>query len=241
MTEARPCRKESASAPGLPRHIGVILDGNRRWARNHRLPTSDIYRAGAAKVPQFLTWCERAGIPVVTLWALSEENLRRNRQEVEPLLEIIIESLWSMAAQYPWRLRPIGRLDLLPESMASQLRAIEKETAKAPGLLANIAIAYSGRTDILMALRELISLGRPPQRDLHTLEKLLTERLSTAGLPDPDLLIRTSGETRTSGFLLWQATQAELYFTATHWPDFQEHDLLAALTSYRTRHRRFGQ
>ncbi|MEY9997112.1 undecaprenyl diphosphate synthase [Streptomyces sp. V4I8] len=159
---------------------------------------------------------------------------------MEPLLEVIIESLWSMAAQHPWRLRPIGRLDLLPKAITDQLRAIEKETAKAPGLLANIALAYSGRTDILLALREIISLGRPPQRDLHTLEKLLTERLSTAGLPDPDLLIRTSGEARTSGFLLWQTAQAELYFTATYWPDFQEHDLHTALASYRTRHRRFG-
>ncbi|EST18475.1 hypothetical protein M878_44975 [Streptomyces roseochromogenus subsp. oscitans DS 12.976] len=125
--------------------------------------------------------------------------------------------------------------------MADQLRKIEEATAAAPGLLANIAIAYDGRADIVAAVHKLLALGLPAHCGIDDVERLLADRLSTAGLPDPDLLIRTSGELRTSGFLLWQGAQAELYFTATPWPEIQEHDLLKALAAYRSRHRRFGR
>ncbi|MGA5135375.1 polyprenyl diphosphate synthase [Streptomyces olivoreticuli] len=231
----------TARPSGVPRHLGVILDGNRRWARSRGLPLQKTYQAGTAKVPEFLTWCERAQIPVVSLWALSVDNLQRCSQDIAPLLDLIVDCLQQMAAQRPWRLRLIGRLDLLPEAVADQLRAAEETTVTAPGLLVNIAVAYDGRADIVAAVQELLALGLPARCGYDTLERLLAERLSTAGQPGPDLIIRTSGEMRTSGFLLWQGAQAELYFTATPWPDIQEHDLGMALAAYCARHRRYGR
>lgn len=231
----------------VPHHLGVILDGNRRWARDRALAPIEAYRVGAAKVPEFLSWCERAGIAIVSLWALSSDNLRRERAEVDQLLTVITGQLEAMAATHRWRLRLIGDLDLIPAAMAASLRAIEKTTCDAPGILVNIAVGYSGRDDVLTAVDALLAERRAAdataqdeQRSVRTSESLLGKYLSTSGQPDPDLIIRTSGERRTSGFLLWQAAQSELHFTTSLWPDFQEADLLNALEDYRTRTRRFG-
>ncbi|MEU8570507.1 polyprenyl diphosphate synthase [Streptomyces pathocidini] len=231
----------SVAAAKVPQHLGVILDGNRRWAQDQQLPPQEIYRAGAAKVPKFLSWCEQASVPVVSLWALSRDNLQRDPQEVLPLLDVIVETLQDMSAQHSWRLRIIGRLEMLPDTVASRLHEVQEATSGELGLVANIAIAYDGRADIATAARQLLALGLPAHCDIDVLERLLAERLSTAGLPDLDLLIRTSGELRTSGFLLWQTAQAELYFTATPWPEIQESNLLQALAAYRERHRRYGK
>jgi short-chain Z-isoprenyl diphosphate synthase len=221
----------------------VILDGNRRWAKRHRVTIADAYHRGAARVPDLIGWCECAGVEVVTLWALSTDNLDRSRDEIGQLLAIIIERLRRMAASQRWRMRIIGDLKMLALRDALALRAIEAATTRIRGgPIVNIAIAYGGKQDVLAAIREVIGecAGAAPP-DPAALEHRLASHLATAGQPDPDLVIRTSGEQRTSGFMLWQAAQSELYFTSTDWPDFDEASLRAALDSYATRARRFGR
>jgi short-chain Z-isoprenyl diphosphate synthase len=225
---------------------------------------ADAYHRGAAKVPDLIGWCERAGIEVVTLWALSTDNLSRSRAEIGPLLGIIIERLRRMAAAQRWRIKIIGDLTLLAMRDAVALRAIEAATTRIRcGPIVNIAIAYGGKQDVLAAIRKVIgecvgtvgiagTTGTGDAADAigtigvtlpdpAALEHRLASHLATAGQPDPDLVIRTSGEQRTSGFMLWQAAQAELYFTPTDWPDFDEASLRAALDSYAARARRFGR
>lgn len=221
----------------------MILDGNRRWAKRNGVTIADAYHRGAAKVPDLVSWCECAGVEVVTLWALSTDNLGRSRDEIGQLLAIIIERLRRMAAAQRWRIRIIGDLKQLAMRDALALRAVEAATTGIRGgPLVNIAIAYGGKQDVLTAIHEVIgkcSGTGPP--DSAALEQLLTDHLATAGQPDPDLVIRTSGEQRTSGFMLWQTAQSELYFTSTDWPDFDEAGLRAALDCYANRTRRFGR
>lgn len=231
-----------SSVPAAPTHLGVILDGNRRWARRHGVRTTEAYTLAAAKVPELLGWCEQAGVRLVTLWALSPDNLRRPAHEIHGLVSIIIEQLRVMASARRWCIRIIGDLDLLPAGDALALRAVQGATSRVPGRVVNIAVAYGGREDLLTAVhavvQECLELG---EYDPATVEERIEAHLSTAGQPDPDLVIRTSGEQRTSGFMLWQTAQSELYFTVTEWPDFEEPHLRAALDHYASRVRRFGQ
>jgi short-chain Z-isoprenyl diphosphate synthase len=230
----------------LPRHVGVMLDGNRRWARAVGADTAQGHRAGAANIEPLLGWCEEVGIEHVTLWLLSTDNLNRPEAELTPLLGIIEEAVGALAAQQRWRLHPVGALDLLPQGTAEKLKAAAEATREVDGILVNIAVGYGGRREIADAVRSLIhehaAQGTPVDQiaDSITVEEI-AQHLYTKGQPDPDLVIRTSGEQRLGGFLLWQSAKSEFYFCEAYWPDFRHVDFLRALRSYANRERRFGR
>ncbi len=230
----------------VPRHVGVMLDGNRRWAKANGFDTVGGHQAGADKIQDLLAWCEEAGVELVTLWLLSTDNLDRDSRELEPLLRIIEQAVSDLAAAHRWRLHPIGALDLLPEATADSLRAAETATADVSGLTVNVAVGYGGRREIADAVRRLILThaadGTPIERiaDKVSVEEIAAH-LYTRGQPDPDLVIRTSGEQRLGGFLLWQSAKSEFYFCEAYWPDFRRVDFLRALRSYGSRERRFGR
>ena len=241
--EARMLRRMPADR--LPQHIGVMLDGNRRWARAVGGDTAHGHRAGAANIEPLLGWCEDAGIEVVTLWLLSTDNLNRPPGELAPLLEIIADAVDSLAAQGRWRLHPVGALDLLPAATAERLKAAEEATRDVEGLLVNIAVGYGGRREIADAVRSLLHEHAARGTSLEELAQTLevddiADHLYTKGQPDPDLVIRTSGEQRLGGFLLWQSARSEFYFCEALWPDFRRVDFLRALRAYAHRDRRHG-
>ena len=229
----------------IPRHVGVMLDGNRRWAAAQGMSSAHGHQAGAEKIEDFLGWCDEVGVEVVTLWLLSTDNLARPAGELDPLLRIIEETVTDLASHGTWRLHPVGALDLLPATTAEKLKAAEDATSARTGLLVNIAVGYGGRREVVDAVRALIADAAAKGL---TLDELATEvdvdhiaeHLYTAGQPDPDLVIRTSGEQRLSGFLLWQSAHSEFYFCEAYWPDFRKVDFLRALRSYAIRGRRFG-
>ena len=228
-----------------PQHVGVILDGNRRWARSSGSPSVEGHRAGARKIIDLLGWCESARVKHVTLWLLSTDNLDRPTSELEPLLEIIKETVWALAEKGRWRMHAVGALDLLPDDLAAMLHQAEEITKDLGGINLNIAVGYGGRREISDAVRSLLKEHAAEGRSLVEVTELLSpekiaEHLYTAGQPDPDLVIRTSGEQRLSGFLLWQTVHSEFYFCDAYWPDFRRVDFLRALRSYAARHRRFG-
>lgn len=231
-----------------PRHVGVMLDGNRRWARSVGLDDpKEGYRAGAAKVEQFLSWCDHARVELVTLWLLSTDNLDRPAQELEPLLRIIEGLVTELAGPAkPWQLRIVGNQDMLPTETAEALKAAEERTLdRVGGAQVNIAVGYGGRQEIADAVRSLLHQQAKAGTSIEELAELLdvdhiAEHLYTRGQPDPDLIIRTSGEQRLSGFLLWQSAYSEFYFCEAYWPDFRRVDFLRALRSYASRHRRYG-
>ncbi|KIZ17850.1 UDP pyrophosphate synthase [Streptomyces natalensis ATCC 27448] len=225
----------------MPRHLGIVMDGNRRWAREHGLPTAGHgHRAGFGKIPHLLDWCDAFGIGTVTLWMLSDDNIRnRSSAELADLYAINGDVVEGLAAARRWRLHPIGSMELLPSWLADRLRDAERATEHLNGMLVNLAIAYGGRSDLICAVRALVADMASGQVDSVT-EEVLARYLSTAGQPDPDLVIRTSGEVRTSGILLWQAALAELYFCDRLWPDFSRQDLHDALDAYSRRQRRLG-
>ena len=229
----------------LPRHIGVMLDGNRRWARQRGAGSAAGHRAGADKIAPFLGWCEEAGVEVVTLWLLSTDNLNRSATELEPLLRIIEQVVAELAAAQRWRLRVVGALDLLPEETATRLTAAAASTAEVDGLVVNVAIGYGGRREIADAVRSMLRDAAAAGRTLEELAEGLSvedigAHLYTKGQPDPDLVIRTSGEQRLRGFLLWPSAHSEFYFCEAYWPDFRKVDFLRALRAYAERERRFG-
>lgn len=230
----------------VPRHVGVMLDGNRRWARAAgHADVSDGHQAGADKITDLLDWCEQAGVELATLWLLSTDNLSRPAAELEPLLRIIEDTVRGLAARGRWRIRPVGALDLLPAGTAKVLKAAEEQTAAITGLSVNIAVGYGGRQEIADAVRSLLTEHAARGASLEEVAGFLdvehiAEHLYTRGQPDPDLIIRTSGEQRLSGFLLWQSAHSEYYFCDAYWPDFRRTDFLRALRAYAARHRRFG-
>ncbi len=233
----------------LPQHVAVLADGNRRWARANApgRPLVTGYRAGAAKLKDFVEWCDELGISIVTLWVLSTDNLRRaDAEELEPLLEVIADLVEGMAATGRWRVQPVGALDLLPAAVADRLRAAEQATQDSDGMHINIAVSYGGRHELLDAVRDLLrekaAQGRTIEEVAETLDiDEIAEHLYTAGQPDPDLIIRTSGEQRLSGFLMWQSAHSEFYFCEALWPDFRKVDFIRALRSYAQRERRYGR
>ncbi|HEY6478618.1 MAG TPA: isoprenyl transferase [Streptosporangiaceae bacterium] len=239
-------RLEASLSPGaIPTHVGVMVDGNRRWARSAGFPdVSRGHQAGADKIFELLEWCEDAGVQVVTLWLLSTDNLARPAAELEPLLRIIEETVRQLAGQ-DWNVKPVGALDLLPDETARVLKDVAAETGGNSGLLVNVAVGYGGRREIADAVRSLLTEHATRGTTIEELAGFLTvehiaEHLYTAGLPDPDLVIRTSGEQRLGGFLLWQSAYSEFYFCDAFWPAFRRVDFLRALRSYGERHRRFG-
>ncbi len=235
----------SLSPQATPRHVGVMCDGNRRWATWAGL--TDVaggYQKGADKIFELLQWCRQAGVEVVTLWLLSTDNLARPASELDPLLRIIEQTVRGLAEQH-WRVKPVGALDLLPAETAEVLKETAEATAGNPGLLVNVAVGYGGRREIADAVRSLLLDHATKGTSIEELAEILdvehiAEHLYTAGQPDPDLVIRTSGEQRLSGFLLWQSAHSEYYFCDAYWPAFRRVDFLRALRSYAARHRRFG-
>ncbi len=229
----------------VPRHVGVILDGNRRWARSAGQEISEGHRKGAGRIADFLGWCDDAGVELVTLWLLSTDNLDRPADELQPLLEIIETLVADLAGTGRWRVHPVGALHLLPERTRDALVSADKATADVEGLTVNVAVGYGGRHEIADAVRSLLHEHAGKGTSIEDLAQLLdvehiAEHLYTRGQPDPDLVIRTSGEQRLSGFLLWQSAHSEFYFCEAYWPDFRRIDFLRALRSYAARQRRFG-
>lgn len=281
-----------------PRHVGVILDGNRRWAKHMGFDTSHGHQRGAEKIEEFLGWAEDAGVRVVTLWLLSTDNLSRDPAELALLLEIIVHAVQSLARSGRWHLRLVGAVDLLPSDVAQQLRHAVASTDSTHGdgdntsrgrdtfmrgsasrsristtehhvdrtqenddvaddhaarasvnqqrVEVNIAVGYGGRQEIADAVRELLRERAASGATLEDVaqslrEEDITAHLYTKGQPDPDLVIRTSGEQRLSGFLLWQSVHSEYYFCEVYWPDFRRIDFLRALRDYSRRERRLGR
>jgi undecaprenyl diphosphate synthase len=229
----------------LPEHIAIIMDGNGRWANRRSLPRAAGHRAGVGPVRSTVETCARLGIKVLTLYAFSVENWKRPRAEVETLWRLL---RYYLRRELPdlqnngIRLQAIGKLDALPAPVRRELDSVVEATSGNRRLLVNLAINYSGRSEILDAVNAIIENARRQGRldTLHVDEGLLASHLYTAASPDPDLLIRTSGEMRISNFLLWQIAYAELHITETLWPDFTRRDLLLAVLDYQKRDRRYG-
>jgi short-chain Z-isoprenyl diphosphate synthase len=239
-------RVEASLSPrSIPRHVGVMCDGNRRWARSAGLAdVSSGHQAGADKIFEVLQWCRQAGVEVVTLWLLSTDNLGRPASELEPLLRIIEDTVRELARQN-WHVNPVGALDLLPADTTQVLKDAAEATTGQGGLLVNVAVCYGGRREIADAVRSLLLDHATRGTTIEELAEILdvdhiAEHLYTAGQPDPDLVIRTSGEQRLGGFLLWQSAHSEFYFCDAYWPAFRRVDFLRALRSYAARQRRFG-
>jgi short-chain Z-isoprenyl diphosphate synthase len=233
----------------VPQHVAVILDGNRRWASASGLNEPGAgHQAGADKLDELIDWCARIGIGQVTVWALARENLERTERELASLFGVIADKLDALAVRHPQqsvRIRVFGRHAELPDRVRHSIEAAERMTAANQGLRLNIALAYSGRDELVDAVRGLVrSLVAARCEAIEIPDRItreaLAQHLYTAGEPDPDLIIRTSGEQRLSGFLPWQGIHSELYFTDVYWPAFRELDFLRAIRSFQQRERRFG-
>ncbi|MER6913650.1 isoprenyl transferase [Streptomyces sp. NPDC000594] len=229
----------------VPKHIGVILDGNRRWARASGGTPEAGHKAGASKIQELLGWCAETDVEVVTLWLLSTDNLDRPDDELIPLLGIIEGAVRALAADGRWRVHHVGTLDILPARTQTVLKEAEQDTLDHTGILVNVAIGYGGRQEIADAVRSLLldhaERGTSVAELAETVDiDLISEHLYTRGQPDPDLVIRTSGEQRLSGFMLWQSAHSEYYFCEVFWPAFRKVDFLRALRDYAARHRRYG-
>jgi len=233
----------------IPGHIGIILDGNRRWAQNHKLTVDLGHTQGADVVERLLDWCHEIGIKSITLYVLSTENLMRSPDEVAELYRLIEERLKRLLTderiyRYRVRVKGIGKFDLLPTSMREILDEVEKKTASFDGHFLNIAVAYGGRAEITDSVRDIaedVKQGKLSPGDIT--EDTISRRLYTSHLPnpEPDLIVRTSGEERMSGFLLWQGAYSELVFLDVYWPAFRKIDLLRAVRIYQRRQRRLGR
>ena len=248
--ERRLAREVRARA--VPRHVGVILDGNRRHGRQHQLTDpEEIYAVGADKLDDLLTWCVELKIPAVTLWVLSTDNLARKPHEVSGMLAAIETKLLALAEapqihRQRVRVRAIGCLDLLPPATLAAVRAAEAATKDYDGLHLTIAAAYDGRQEITDAVQSLLREQLKEGKRLEDVIDLVTpdavgRHIYSPDLPDPDLIIRTSGELRLSGFLLWQSSTSEFYFSEVNWPAFRKIDFLRAIRSFQGRTRRYGR
>jgi undecaprenyl diphosphate synthase len=229
----------------LPAHIAIIMDGNGRWASRRSLPRVAGHRAGVGPVRSTVETCARLGIQVLTLYAFSMENWKRPRAEIETLwrlLRFYLRKELPELQKNDIRLVAIGRLDALPDQVRGELDSAVEATSGNRGLRVNLAINYSGRSELVDAVNALLDAARIQGRldSLRVDEETISSGLYTANSPDPDLLIRTSGEMRISNFLLWQIAYAELYVTDTLWPDFNRTELLKAILDYQKRDRRYG-
>ncbi|HEY8676669.1 MAG TPA: polyprenyl diphosphate synthase [Candidatus Dormibacteraeota bacterium] len=228
------------SSPELPRHIGIIMDGNGRWARRRHLPRAAGHRAGVATIRPVMEACHEAGVHILTLYAFSTENWSRPRHEVAALMQLFGDTIDSEVGEMHAegiQIRAIGDRTKLSSRLQQKVRAAEELTSGNTRAVLNVAINYGGRHEIVAAVRDLAARGH----DLADLDaETLSGALYTAGLPDPDLIVRTAGEMRISNFMLWQAAYAELYITETFWPDFDAGAIERALAAYARRDRRFG-
>ncbi|MBB5633774.1 short-chain Z-isoprenyl diphosphate synthase [Cryobacterium mesophilum] len=240
-------RRELAGLP-VPRHIAMILDGSRRWARQNELDSAGHgHRAGAAKFREFLVWCDDFGVEVTTLYLLSTDNLSgRPESELHDLFEIIADLADELSHFRNWKVQQVGSSENLPKALSASLAAAEARTRSNTGMHINLAVGYGGRREIADAMRSIVRQHALEGKSLDALAEVLTpeligKHLYTGGQPDPDLVIRTSGEQRLSDFMLWQSAHSEFYFVEALGPDLREVDLLRALRDYATRIRRFGQ
>lgn len=240
--------RSSFEGARLPRHVAVMCDGNRRWAKEAGFTdVSHGHRAGAVKITEMLGWCDELGVEVATIYLLSTENLGRQADELDELLQIIADVVDEITGPGKnWEARIVGRLEVLPDWLADRLRAAERASLGRPGVKVNVAVGYGGRQEIADAARDLVAQLLAEGRTGDELIEGITvegigEHLYTSGQPDPDLVIRTSGEQRLSGFLLWQSAYSEIWFTEAYWPAFRRVDFLRALREYSLRNRRFGQ
>ncbi|HEY5752657.1 MAG TPA: isoprenyl transferase [Chthoniobacterales bacterium] len=232
----------STSKTKFPRHVAVIMDGNGRWARERGLPRLSGHREGAKTVQRIIDACVQTGIQFLTLYAFSRENWKRPQLEISGLMRLLVQFLGDRHEEMMVkniRFRAIGRLSDLPEKTLAAVRRAESETAGNTGLTLVLALSYGGRTEIVDAVNSLLA-ERKPGDNTPVTEESLRAHLYTADFPDPDLLIRTSGEMRISNFLLWQISYAEIFVTKKLWPDFSTQDFLDAVSDFGQRERRFG-
>lgn len=240
--------RRQLSAASVPHHVAMMIDGNRRWARQLGYSSAAHgHRAGAVKMHEFLGWCDELGVRVVSLYLLSSDNLRkRDSAELADLIEIIAELADALSQEGNWRVQHVGRADILPPELARVLAAAEERTKDHTGLHVNLAVGYGGRHEIVDAVRSILvkheaSGGTMEDLAAHLTPEMIGEHLYTGGQPDPDLVIRTSGEQRLSDFLLWQSAHSEFYFVEALGPDLREVDFLRAIRDYSDRDRRFGR
>ncbi|HEY2619490.1 MAG TPA: polyprenyl diphosphate synthase [Acetobacteraceae bacterium] len=235
-----------------PRHVGIILDGNRRFGRlSGVIDPLQVYAKGARKLDDLLDWCGELSIPAVTLWVCSTDNLARQPQEVAGILGALETKLRALVGdpqihRRRVRVQAIGRLELLPDSTVAAIQAAEAATADYDAMLLSIAVAYGGREEIADAVREMLTEAMHTGAELpEIIETVCPERIGRhlylAGTPEPDLIIRTSGELRLSGFLLWQSAYSEFYFSDMLWPAFRKIDFLRAVRAFQQRRRRYGR
>ncbi len=228
----------------LPRHVAIIMDGNGRWAKIRNLPRVDGHRAGIESVRDTVEAAAKLNLEIITLFAFSIENFKRPKGEVETLMSLLKEYLRKekeTLIKNNIRFKAIGRLTLLGESIQEELLIIERETQDNTGLLFNIALGYSGRAEILDALHKILKeIQEVGEKKAPIDEQSFSKYLYTSDQPDPDLLIRTSGELRVSNFLLWQIAYSEIWVTDTLWPDFRRKELFQAIADYQKRERRYG-
>ncbi|MFT4199201.1 isoprenyl transferase [Gordonia sp. (in: high G+C Gram-positive bacteria)] len=233
----------------LPEHVAIICDGNRRWAREAGFEdVSHGHRVGAARIADMLSWCDELGIGTVTIYLLSTENLQRPSEELDALMEIVPDIVDEISAPArDWRVRLVGNIDQLPAIAAQRLKTAAESTIGHDGRLnVNVAVGYGGRQEIVDSVRDLltehIAAGDTGEELIEAVTVDAIDRnLYTKGQPDPDLVIRTSGEQRLSGFLLWQSAYSEIWFTDAYWPEFRRVDFLRALRDFGARNRRFGR
>ncbi len=234
----------------MPTHLGLILDGNRRFAKEMGYEDVSIgHKLGARKLDDVLQWCSDLNIKIVTIWVFSTDNTQRNKEEVDALLRVIREKIEELEKspvikKNGFRIKALGRIEMLPDELKMAIKSAEESTVAHTNHMLNIAIGYGGREEIVEAVRKALR-----DKKVGTVEELansitsddITSHLYTNGIPDPDLIIRTSGEIRLSGFLLWQSAYSEFYFCDALWPVFRKIDFLRAIRSYQQRNRRFGR
>ncbi len=230
----------------IPNHVAVILDGNRRWAAEKGMARHMGYRYGAEKVEELLRWCLALGVKSLTLYVLSKENLGRPKEELNTIFDVMEEKLDELERdgvleREDIRFKVLGDLSLIPKNVREKLQRLESATSNHSSKFLNLAVCYSGRQEIVKAVREIaeeVKAGKLEPGEIG--EEVLQAHLYTSHVPDPDLIIRTSGEMRISGFLLWQSAYSEFVFMDVYWPDFRKMDLLRAIRTFQKRKRRFG-
>ena len=235
---------EQLDKQNLPKHIAIIMDGNRRWAKNHGLTTKEGHKAGSKNLERIAVYCNELGIKYLTVYAFSTENWKRTQEEVSALMFILKANLDSMLRKMDLKnikIRVIGEKENIPEDIQAKIDKLVEKTKNNTGLVLNIAFNYGGRAEIAHACKAIAEKVKNGEMSLEEInEETISNNIYTAGQPDPDLMIRTSRELRTSNFLPWQLTYSEFYFPDKHWPEFTEEDLEEAIKAYQKRNRRFG-
>ena len=235
---------EEINKQNLPEHIAIIMDGNRRWAKQRGLTTKDGHKAGSKNLETIATFCNEIGIKYLTVYAFSTENWKRSQEEVSALMFILKANLDSMLRKMDLKnikIRVIGEKENIPKKKKKKINKLVEKTKNNTGLVLNIAFNYGGRAELVHAVKNIAQNVKNGEIDIKDIdEKMISDNIYTAGQPDPDLMIRTSNELRTSNFLPWQLTYSEFYFPEKHWPEFGKEDLIEAIKVYQKRNRRFG-